>query len=323
MQELFKQQAAYLVQQLSNYSFEGEPDELYAPIRYMLSLGGKRVRPTLCLLAAELFGGNKEEAIYPALSIEVFHNFTLIHDDIMDEAPLRRGKETVHKKWNRDIAILSGDVMFVKAYELLAKSNPKHLSALLQLFNKTAIEVCEGQQMDMNFESQENVDINSYLKMIEMKTAVLLACSLKMGAITADASEMEADAIYEFGRNLGIAFQLQDDYLDTFGQEAVVGKRIGGDIISNKKTFLMLSAIEQSNQNQLQQLLLAKTEKSEEKKIALVMEVYYALDIEKQCLQAINDFHHKAMQAMEQIKCNASAKEALIDLAEKLLHRKS
>lgn len=321
MQDLIKQHADFLKKHLEQYSFQGKPDELYSPIRYMLSLGGKRIRPILCLMSCELFGGAKIEAINPALSIEVFHNFTLVHDDIMDEAPLRRGKATVHEKWNRDIAILSGDVMFVKAYEILAQSSSAKLPTLLKLFNSTAIEVCEGQQMDMNFEEQNTVEISDYLKMIELKTAVLLACSLKMGAIVANATDNEAEAIYSFGKNLGIAFQLQDDYLDSFGNQANVGKRIGGDILSNKKTYLMLSAIEKANEAQLAILEKAIEEQSEEEKIAMVMGVFRETKADEDCLSAIQSFHQKAMAALDQIDKPQASKQVLRDLAEGLLHR--
>jgi len=212
-----------------------EPKNLYQPIKYSLELGGKRIRPALLLLANDLFGGKNKGAINAALAIEVFHNFTLLHDDIMDDAPLRRGKDTVYKKWGSNIAILAGDVMFVNAIQLLAKNDTSKLPEILDLFNTTAVEVCEGQQFDMNFETLQNVSIDDYLKMIELKTAVLLAASLKIGAILGNASQENANHIYEFGRNLGVAFQLMDDILDLYGDPEKFGKQVGGDIIANKK----------------------------------------------------------------------------------------
>ncbi|MEI7982215.1 MAG: polyprenyl synthetase family protein [Bacteroidota bacterium] len=228
----------------SSAQFLNEPVKLYEPITYTLGQGGKRIRPVLVLLACDLFGGDPEKAVFPAMGLEIFHNFTLLHDDIMDNAPLRRGQETVHKKWNDNTAILSGDTMFVLAYEYVAKTDPALLPEVLRLFNDTARKVCEGQQYDMNFETQSNVTIEKYMMMIRLKTAVLIACSLKLGAIIALADPAEAENIYHFGMELGLAFQLQDDYLDAFGDTTVFGKEIGGDIITNKKTFLFLKAFE-------------------------------------------------------------------------------
>ena len=231
-------------QALDSLSLDKEPKELYDPIKYTLDLGGKRIRPALLLLANDLFGGTDDKAINSALAIEVFHNFTLVHDDIMDDAPLRRGKDTVYKKWDTNIAILSGDVMLVQAIQLLSKNNHAHLHDVLNIFNTTAIQVCEGQQMDMNFETSSSVAIDDYLKMIELKTAVLVAASLKIGAILGQASSDSSHHIYEFGKNLGIAFQLMDDILDLYGNPEKVGKRVGGDVIANKKTYLLLKAQE-------------------------------------------------------------------------------
>ena len=220
------------------------PANLYEPITYTLNLGGKRIRPALLMLSNNLFGGKDEAALNSALAIEVFHNFTLLHDDIMDEAPLRRGRPSVYKKWNTNVAILSGDVMLMQAIQLLSKKNHPNLHRTLSIFNTTAIQVCEGQQLDMDFEESSSVSIDDYLKMIELKTAVLLAASLKIGAIISHASSDNAHHIYEFGKNLGIAFQLMDDILDLYGNTDKVGKRIGGDVIVNKKTYLLLKAQE-------------------------------------------------------------------------------
>ncbi|MDP3360292.1 MAG: polyprenyl synthetase family protein [Lutibacter sp.] len=221
-----------------------EPANLYEPIHYILQIGGKRLRPVLTLLTCEIFDGNVKLAYNAALAIEVFHNFTLVHDDIMDSAPIRRGFETVHKKWNINTGILSGDAMLIMAYQCFENYEPVVYQKLMKLFSKTALEVCEGQQLDIDFESRNDVTIPRYLKMITYKTSVLVAAAMKMGAIIANVDDDEAEKIYDFGLNLGIAFQLQDDYLDTFGDEALFGKQIGGDIAENKKTFLYLKAIE-------------------------------------------------------------------------------
>lgn len=223
--------------------FDG-PNNLYEPITYILDLGGKRLRPVLTLMVADIFGNNYKNALNAALSIEVFHNFSLIHDDIMDEAPLRRGNDTVHTKWDINTGILSGDAMLILAYQLLEQYEPTKFKVLVELFSKTAIQVCEGQQYDIDFETRNDVSIPEYLKMIEYKTAVLIGTAMKMGAIVADASEDDQDLIYQFGTNLGIAFQLQDDFLDAYGDADTFGKQVGGDIIENKKTYLYLKALE-------------------------------------------------------------------------------
>ena len=228
--------------------FEGkEPYNLYEPIRYVLSIGGKRLRPTFALMACDLFGGNVNDAVYPACALEVYHNFTLLHDDIMDNADMRRGKPTVHKKWNENTAILSGDVMLSQAYEVMCRAEHSLLPSLLSVFNQTTIEVCEGQQYDMDFESRNDVSADEYIAMIRLKTAVLLAASLKIGAICAKASAKDADLIYEFGINVGLAFQLKDDWLDVYGDVKKFGKKIGGDICCNKKTYLLITALEKAS----------------------------------------------------------------------------
>ena len=231
-------------QEIHKNPYQGSPQNLYDPLNYILGLGGKRIRPVLALMGCELYSGNLEKAIPSALTVEVFHNFSLIHDDIMDKAPVRRGKPTVHEKWDTNIAILSGDLMLVKAYEMLQKSEQNNLPELFSVFNKTAAEVCDGQQMDMNFETQTNVTEKEYLEMIRLKTSVLLGCSLQMGAIVADASIEEAQKIYNLGVNMGIGFQLMDDYLDAFGTPELVGKLPGGDILANKKTIMVIKAME-------------------------------------------------------------------------------
>lgn len=314
-----------LEKEIKSLNISGSPKELYDPINYILSLGGKRIRPALCLLATDLFQGDIQEAKYAALSVEVFHNFTLVHDDIMDEAPIRRGQATVHEKWNRDIAILSGDVMFVKAYELLSKLDVKHLPDVFKLFNQTAIEVCEGQQMDMNFETDKEVAISQYIKMIELKTSVLLACSLKMGALISDATKEDADLIYEFGRNLGIAFQIQDDLLDVYGDPEKFGKRVGGDIISNKKTYLLLTAIEKANDSQLSNLkdLLNQNDFKDEEKVEAMKALYNEIGIPKLTEQAIQSYYDIAIQSLDAIQVESNRKEALKILAQQIMQREN
>ena len=311
-----------IIDELKKHQQTGKPKELYDPIDYILSLGGKRIRPVLCLMGAELFGADPKKALSLALGIEVFHNFTLVHDDIMDEAPLRRGKSTVHEKWNRDIAILSGDVMFVKAYEFICQAEASQLPELLKLFNQTAIEVCEGQQMDMNFELETKVEIPEYIEMIRLKTAVLLACSLKMGAIAAGATTKDADLLYAFGINIGIAFQIQDDYLDCYAEQEDFGKRVGGDIISNKKTYLLLRALEQASSGQkavLKNLLTA--EKDETQKVKKILELYNLLDVPALTKKAMEHYYELGMNALAEISDNEASKDHLIELAEMLMLR--
>ncbi len=230
--------------ELSNFELPNSPENLYDPLRYFFELGGKRLRPALTLMTAENFGGQGKDALHAAMAVELFHNFSLIHDDIMDEAPVRRGKETVHTKWNNHIAILSGDVLFVKAYESLAKCDVKYLPELINLFNKTATEVCEGQQMDMDFETREIVTEQEYIEMIRLKTSVLLGCAIQFGGIVSDLDEKMQKALYNFGQYIGIAFQIKDDLLDLYGESEKIGKQIGGDVLSDKKTLLNIKARE-------------------------------------------------------------------------------
>ena len=312
-------------QEVENYSLQlkGNPAELYEPISYTLLLGGKRMRPVLVLMACEIFGGDIEKAIHPALGIEVFHNFTLLHDDIMDKAPLRRNKPTVHVKWNNDIAILSGDTMFVKSYQLMMQTEDKNLRQVLEIFCKTAIEVCEGQQLDMNFETQQNVSIQDYLNMITLKTAVLLAGSLQIGAIIGGADNSSAQHLYEFGKNIGIAFQLQDDILDVFGDSEKFGKQTGGDILSNKKTFLLLKAIETAKGDALQQLNFWLTKKDfvAEEKIHAVKLIYNELGVKEISENKMREYHQTAMQHFNAIKIDAVKKVELLAFAESLMVR--
>lgn len=299
------------------------PKELYEPMQYILSLGGKRMRPLLAYMGNDLFDGNLSNAHPAALAVEIFHNFSLIHDDIMDNAPLRRGKATVHEKWNSSIAILSGDGLLVKAYEELIKAKPEYIKELIELFNKTALEVCEGQQLDMNFENMNEVSTNEYLHMITLKTAVLLGASLKMGAITANAPKKDADNLYEFGKNIGIAFQLQDDVLDVFGNPDKFGKQVGGDIISNKKTWLLIEALRQANGSLKETLYnwVNKKEFNPAEKVIAIKSIYEALDIRSQAEKEMNRFYQLALQHLSEINANEDKKQNLRNFAQALMNR--
>lgn len=308
--------------EIRQIQYPQEPKELYEPIRYILSLGGKRIRPLVSMMAAELFGMPKDNrsVLHLAKSLEIFHNFSLVHDDIMDEAPLRRGMPTVHEKWTRDVAILSGDVMLVRAYQELIETKSDRLVDLLKQFNESAILVCEGQQLDMNFEQEEEVSLDRYLKMIELKTAELLACSLKMGAILAGASEKDAKALYQFGINLGLAFQIQDDYLDSFADSAKFGKQIGGDILANKKTYLMVTCRQQADPDQrdrMDQLLKLKGDEKVEK----VLNLYKEVGVDQACQQAIEHYYQKALHDLGQVQGEEQAKEPLASLAAMIMKR--
>jgi geranylgeranyl diphosphate synthase type II len=299
------------------------PAELYEPITYILSVGGKRMRPALLLMACDLFGGDVKTAIPPALAIEVFHNFTLVHDDIMDNAPLRRGKVTVHEKWNPNVAILSGDVMLVEAYKLMMQVDTTILRQVLEIFSNTAIGVCEGQQIDMNFEQQVDVEIDAYINMIRLKTAVLLGGALKIGALTGGASLTDADLLCNFGEHLGIAFQLQDDILDVYGDPDKFGKQVGGDIISNKKTYLLIKALELAGANEKQtlDLWINATEFDATEKVTAVTAVYNSLNIRQYAQQAMQTFADKAFEALDQISLPEDRKQYLRNFADGLMVR--
>ena len=298
--------------------FPEQPASLYEPNEYFLKLGGKRVRPVLCLMGNELFDEIIPDAWYAATAIELFHNFTLIHDDIMDKAPLRRGEQTVHTKYNDSTALLAGDVMMVKAYEYLNKISSLHLRKVLSLFNKTAIEVCEGQQMDMDYESQNNVSMNDYLRMIELKTSVALAASLKIGALLGGGGERNQNLLYEFGRKLGIAFQLQDDYLDAFGDKNKTGKQVGGDILANKKTFLLIHAMESSSHKKELEELVNNNSKD---KVEKVVSVYRKSKADEWALQLKNQYFDEALNHLEDIAVLSKRKEPLRELALFLVQR--
>jgi geranylgeranyl diphosphate synthase type II len=308
---------------LEYYTVGKEPEQLYHPIEYILQLGGKRLRPVLALMSADAFGGNYKEAIHAAMAVEVFHNFSLIHDDIMDEAPLRRGKLTVHKKWNVNTGILSGDAMLVKAYQLLEDYEPHLQVQLTQLFSKTALQVCEGQQYDMDFETRTNVTINEYLQMISYKTAVLVACSLQMGALIANASKEDAQAIYNFGLHLGIAFQLQDDYLDAFGNPETFGKQVGGDIIENKKTYLYLKALELATEVDKNTLLELFTSQPNNAiyKVQTVKEIFITSKASDATQEAIESYTKKAFVFLESTSLSLKSKAYLQEFGQQLMSR--
>lgn len=317
----FYQQA--IVDYLDDYIQEKEPESLYNPIHYILQLGGKRLRPVLTLMAAEIFDCDYKKALNAALSIEVFHNFSLVHDDIMDDAPLRRGQETVHEKWDLNTGILSGDAMLIMAYQLFENYEPETFQALAKLFSKTALQVCEGQQYDVDYESRDDVSIPEYLKMIEYKTAVLLGAAMEMGAIVAKAPQADIVNMYEFGKNLGIAFQLQDDYLDAFGDPETFGKQVGGDIIENKKTYLYLKALEFSNADEKQQLLHLYSLKPSDQthKIETIKEVFNASGSSLATKQIIEDYTNKAFQILEGLHVSEEKKALLKTFGEQLMNR--
>ena len=314
---------AYIEKEIDGLDFPLTPSNLYDPLRYFMQLGGKRMRPILTLLGTELFGEKKEKAINAALSVETFHNFSLIHDDIMDEAPLRRNQATVHHKWNQNIAILSGDVLFVKAFQLLAKHEPHQLANLLELFNKTAIEVCEGQQMDMDFETRSDVTIEEYIEMIRLKTSVLLGCALEMGAIVANASQSDKKLLYTFGQHIGIAFQIQDDILDLYADPEKFGKQVGGDVISNKKTLLNLKAIELASSAQKEQLTQLSLSVDFDNKIKVTTEIYNAIGARAACEVVMQKHYEIALKALDAIEVTANQKIPLIKLAESLMQREN
>ncbi len=298
------------------------PDfELYTPISYLLNLGGKRLRPALALLGNACFKGDLKDIIHPALAIEIFHNFSLVHDDIMDNAPLRRGEQTVHEKWNANTAILSGDAMLVQAYQLVLKTNTTFITELNELFSKTALEVCEGQQLDMDFEERTNVSITEYLEMIRLKTSVLIGCALKMGAISAGADSSQADLIYDFGEKMGIAFQLRDDYLDAFGESHKVGKQKGGDILSNKKTYLAIKALSNANTEQRKTLQALQSETDSEKKVSQTLQLFTALKVDTEITDLAQSYFEEAKISLNKIEGNDDIKQELLVLSEGLIQR--
>lgn len=299
------------------------PKSLYDPMYYILNLGGKRIRPILVMLSCDIFGGDYKKSMYAALAVEIFHNFSLIHDDIMDKAPLRRNQPTVHTKWNVNTAILSGDAMQILAYQYFEKYDAHIFKDLARIFSKTALEVCEGQQYDLDFETQQEVSINQYLKMIEYKTAVLLGGALQMGAVVAETSEENKNIIYEFGINLGLAFQLQDDYLDTFGDEKTFGKKIGGDILENKKTMLYLKALEMATPTQKQELLHWYNQTDEKiEKIKRVSAIFSETKADEFLLKEVEKYTLQAFSYLEKLTIPKEKKEVLREFGYDLMRRK-
>ncbi|MDA3867141.1 MAG: polyprenyl synthetase family protein [Salinivirgaceae bacterium] len=311
--------------ELNAYHVGSHPKNLYGPVHYTLSMGGKRLRPVLLLMAAEAFGGNTEHAMPAALAIEIFHNSTLVHDDIMDKADLRRNQPTVHREWNTNIAILSGDLMILKSYEALNKLDTPHLSSVLSVFNRITAQVCEGQQLDLDFENNNEVNISDYMDMIRLKTSVLLAGALEIGAIIGGASKEDAKKIYCFGEHLGLAFQLQDDFLDAFGNKNTFGKKIGGDIVANKKTYLLLKALELTQGPYRDQLTSLMNNKSidENEKIAQVLQIYKGLKIKELAEDAMLKHYDKAFASLKDVQLDEIRKHALYQVSEKLIHRES
>jgi geranylgeranyl diphosphate synthase, type II len=301
------------------------PTELYEPIRYIMGLGGKRLRPVLTLISASMLGADWQKALRPAMSVEVFHNFTLVHDDIMDKAPLRRGHATVHARWSEPVAILSGDVMLVKAYELLMEVADQRFKYALRRFNETACGVCEGQQMDMNFEQMAEVSIPMYIEMIRLKTSVLLGFALELGGIVAQADEAVCDLLRQIGEDMGIGFQIKDDILDVYGDPAKFGKQVGGDILSNKKTYLLIKAIQQAQGAQQANLeaWLAATDFVPQEKVQAVTQLYNELGIRQVAEQAMNDYFEKAYAGMNQLPVDETQRKILVDFADWLIARES
>ena len=310
---------------LKNYLEKKSPENLYEPIQYILNLGGKRIRSLLVLMSADLFGNKYKEAVSAALAIEIFHNFTLVHDDIMDSAELRRGSATVHNKWNINTGIISGDVMLIKAYQALEEYKNPLFSKLTKLLNKTALEVCEGQQYDIDFEEKEDINQNNYLEMIRLKTAVLIGCALKMGALIADASEDDLEAIYEFGELLGIAFQIQDDYLDVYGDSISFGKKIGGDIIENKKTILFHHAMSNGSINEKKELLKWYSKRTVNeignKKIDVVKSIFDKTNAREACMKLVNDYTIKAFNKLSHLGISQEAKTLFKNFGNNLMKR--
>ena len=309
---------------LSSLEFRREPADLYDPIQYMISIGGKRIRPLACLISYTLFNDNIDKSIlYPALAIEIFHGFTLIHDDIMDKASIRRGQPTIHTKWNSNVAILSGDVMSILAYRLLAECKREKLPEVLGLFSETVQQVCEGQQYDMDFETMPYITMDDYIKMIGLKTAVLLACSAKIGAMIAGASPETCDALYEFCYKIGIAFQIQDDYMDTFSKSSIFGKKIGGDIVNNKKTWLLVQAFKKVPSTERERLgtLLSFTEEQAVQKIEGMRNLYIEHGIKDDAEQAIKEYYTSAAKALKKISLSESQNELLMQYADRLITR--
>ena len=323
--QTFEQLLQCIEQEIRQLHFDCPPASLFDPITYTLALGGKRIRPALALMACDLYNKDITRAIRPAIGLEVFHNFTLLHDDLMDAADMRRNQPTVHKKWNANTAILSGDAMLIAAYQLIGETAPESLKPVLDLFNQTAMEICGGQQYDMEFEQRLDVTEAEYIEMIRLKTAVLLACCLKSGALLADAPAAEAEALYQIGIHIGLAFQLQDDLLDIYGDPATFGKNIGGDILCNKKTIFLVNALKQASEEQRAELLdwMAKQEYDPAAKIAHFTALYNALGLKAQVEAKISDYFDRAMGYFDQLQVAPERLEILKAICHRLMHRQS
>ena len=323
METKLNQYLAEINDTIARIHYPAAPDGLYEPVRYTLSLGGKRIRPLLTLMGCELFGKHRSEAIAPATAIEIFHNFTLLHDDVMDKAELRRGKPTVHCVWDENTAILSGDVMQIMAYKELAKTPQPYLKEVLEIFSEMAAEICEGQQFDMEFEHTSNVSVDDYLMMIRLKTAILLGCALKIGARIADAPRIEADLLYRFGEEIGLAFQLKDDYLDVYGDSRTFGKKIGGDILNNKKTFMLISALNKADEQTRSELnhWIAMESFDPEEKITAVTHIYNQLGIDRVCEEEMEKHYRNALSSLQEIAVDEEKKEMLYYIAGQMMKR--
>lgn len=308
---------------LDNLSYDRKPSSLYEPIRYVLSMGGKRIRPVLMLLSYNMFRENPEEILMPACALETYHNYTLLHDDLMDNADLRRGHETVHRKWDANTAILSGDSMLVLAYQRMAQCDKQKMPDVLSLFTETALEIGEGQQYDMDFEHRNDVTEDEYIEMIRLKTSVLLACAMKIGAILAGASKEDADNLYRFGEQIGLAFQLQDDYLDVYGDTRVFGKAIGGDITSNKKTYMLINAMLRANDTQRAELekWISATEFDREEKIAAVTRLYNEIGIDKLAQEKINFYFEQSRKYLAAVSVAEDRKAEITAYAQRMMKR--
>lgn len=320
----FDEVTQLIASEIEKINWNKEPHGLYEPIGYVLSLGGKRIRPALTLMACNLFSDNVQQAVNSALGLEIFHNFTLLHDDIMDRADVRRGRPTVHKKWDDNTAILSGDVMQIASYQFITKTPEKYLKKSLDLFSKTAAEICEGQQYDVDFENRDSVKAEEYLEMIRLKTAVLLGAALQIGAWIGGAGEEDAQLLYDFGINIGLAFQLKDDLLDVYGDEATFGKKIGGDILCNKKTYLLIHALELAkgkDADELQKWLKSTDENLSEEKISAITSLYNRLGVRTICEDKMQLFYTKSIANLEKVTVFNNKKQELRKLAEKLMFR--
>ncbi len=308
---------------LDNLPYDRKPESIYAPIKYVLSIGGKRIRPVLMLLSYNLYKENPERILMPACALETYHNYTLLHDDLMDDADVRRGKPTVHRKWDANTAILSGDSMLVMAYQRMMQCDTDKLQPVLALFTETALEIGEGQQYDMDFETRNDVTEEEYIEMIRLKTSVLLACAMKIGAILADASEEDAELLYKFGEQTGLAFQLQDDLLDVYGDPKVFGKNIGGDITSNKKTYMLINAFRLADDRQREELMhwINATDFDRDEKVAAVTRLYDEIGIRRLCEEKINHYFYSALEYLYKVSVNDDRKEILRGYVNEMMRR--